>query len=194
MESTVLPRLFRIVLLAATFLLVATQGCASQDAPSVSFTLADAAGRTVRSDMFAGEWLLVYFGYTHCADQCPTTLGDMAEALNALGAVGERVQPVFITIDPARDGGAQLTSFTAAFDPRILGLGGSEEQVAHAAAQFGVRYSKVALAQDGGYSFDHSGGLFLLDPAERLVTRFGHMSDPYMIETKLLQLLAEPVH
>jgi protein SCO1/2 len=157
---------------------------------AIAFALQDPVGRPVASSDFPGRFLLIYFGYTHCADQCPTTLGDMAQALADLGPAASRVQPLFITIDPARDAGPELGDFAAAFDPRLIALAGSEEDTARLAASFGVRYAKVQRP-DGSYTIDHSGALYLLDPQRQLVAQFGHMADPYMIATKLLELLAE---
>src|SRR5690349_25111275 len=83
--------------------------------------LADADGKTVTSDDFRGKWLLIYFGYIHCADQCPTALSAMIEALNEIGPAAEHIQPLFVTVDPERDRGAALKDFTAAFDKRLIG-------------------------------------------------------------------------
>src|SRR6266702_5656751 len=91
------------------------------------FSLVDADGRTVTSADFTGKWLLIYFGYTNCADQCPTALSTMTEALDEIGAAADHVQPLFITIDPERDGGPSLRGFTAAFDRRLIGLSGTPE-------------------------------------------------------------------
>jgi protein SCO1/2 len=182
--------LLRLPLLAASLILALPVARAQPDAAEKSFALKDPGGKIVYSSDFPGRWLLIYFGYTHCLDQCPTTLGDMAQSLSDIGGLAERIQPLFITIDPARDSGPDLAAFTAAFDPRLIGLVGDEAELARVTAQFGVRYSKIA-SPDGGYYLDHSGALYLLDPDRRLVTRFGHMSDPAMIETKLLELMAE---
>src|SRR5260370_30342459 len=84
--------------------------------------LADADGKTVTSDGFPGQWLLVYFGYTHCADQCPTALSAMVEALDEIGPAAAQIQPVFVTVDPEPDHGAGLRDFTAAFDKPLIGL------------------------------------------------------------------------
>src|SRR5579862_417007 len=87
---------------------------------SAPFTLIDADGKTVRASDFAGKWLLVYFGYTHCADLCPTALSQMASALDQLGAAANYFQPIFVSIDPERDQGPELRQYTEAFDPRLL--------------------------------------------------------------------------
>src|SRR5437016_10440673 len=94
--------------------------------------LADADGKTVTSDDFPEKFLLVYFGYTHCADQCPTALSAMVEALAEIGPAADHIQPLFVTVDPERDRGVALNEFTAAFDKRLVGLTGSRGQVAGA--------------------------------------------------------------
>src|SRR5690349_13249116 len=86
-----------------------------------ALALTDADGKPVTSDDFPGKWLLVYFGYIHCADQCPTALSAMIEALTEIGPAAEHIQPLFVTVDPGRDRGAALKDFTAAFDKRLIG-------------------------------------------------------------------------
>src|SRR5437763_7250717 len=83
--------------------------------------LADADGKSVTADDFPGKFLLVYFGYSHCADQCPTALSAMVEALDQIGPAADQIQPLFVTVDPERDRGAALRDFTAAFDKRLVG-------------------------------------------------------------------------
>ena len=106
-------------------------------------TFADAEGRVVRSTDFAGKWLLVYFGYTHCADLCPTGLSVLVNTLDQIGRACEHIQPLFITVDPERDKGPLLRSFTEAFDKRLIGLGGTIEQIREAADALGVSFQKV---------------------------------------------------
>jgi protein SCO1 len=91
------------------------------------FALADADGKTVTSADFPGKLLLIYFGYTRCSDQCPTSLSAMAEALDEIGPAARHVQPLFVTVDPERDRGPMLREFTAAFDKRLIGLTGTQE-------------------------------------------------------------------
>ena len=127
-------------------------------------TFVDADGRVVRSTDFAGKWLLVYFGYTHCTDLCPTGLSVLANALDQIGPAAEHVQPLFVTVDPERDKGPLLRTFTQAFDKRLIGLGGTVEQIKEAAAALGVSFEKVA--QGGSdYVVDHSSTYVLIDPA-----------------------------
>jgi protein SCO1/2 len=151
------------------------------------FTLADADGRIVSSNDFRGQWLLVYFGYTHCSDQCPTALSGMAEALDEIGPAASYVQPIFITVDPERDRGPMLHDFTAAFDKRLIGLTGTQQQIAEAAHALGVTYQKILL-DDSGYVVDHSSTFSLIDPSGGSTVTFA-LAEPYMIAAKLLDLL-----
>jgi len=151
------------------------------------FVLEDADGKTVTGDDFPGRWLLFYFGYTHCADQCPTALSALVEALTEIGPAADHIQPIFVTVDPARDRGPALRTFTAAFDPRILGLTGSEEQIADAAKMFGVEYKKV-LAGSDDYVIDHSTRLSLVAPDRHRAATFA-FAEPYLIAAKLLDEL-----
>lgn len=106
------------------------------------FALADADGKAMTSADFPGKWLLIYFGYTHCSDQCPTALSAMAEALDEIGPAASLVQPLFVTVDPERDRGPMLRNFTAAFDKRLIGLTGTREQTTDFAHAPGVKYEK----------------------------------------------------
>ena len=100
------------------------------------FSLTDHSGRAVTEADFAGRWQLVFFGFTHCPDICPTTLAYMASVLDLLGPEAERVAPLFITIDPARDTVPVMADYVSAFHPRLVGLTGSEAQVAEATRSF----------------------------------------------------------
>jgi len=150
------------------------------------FALVDADGKTVTSADFRGNWLLIYFGYTHCSDQCPTALSAMTEALDQIGPAASHIQPLFITVDPERDRGPMLRAFTAAFDKRLIGLTGTQEQIAAIAHALGVNYEKVLLDTDD-YVVDHSSTLSAIDPSGHAVTF--KMAEPYMIAAKLLELL-----
>jgi len=149
--------------------------------------LADADGKTVTSNDFPGKWLLIYFGYIHCADQCPTALSAMVEALAEIGPAAEHIQPVFVTVDPERDRGAALKDFIAAFDKRIVGLTGSPEQIAAAAEALGIEYRKV-LSGNEDYVIDHSSVLSLIGPDRHEAVTFA-FAEPYMIAAKLVELL-----
>lgn len=149
--------------------------------------LADADGRPVTSDDFPGQWLLIYFGYIHCADQCPTAISAMIEALSEIGPAAEHIQPLFVTVDPERDHGAALRDFAAAFDKRLIGLTGSPDQIAAAAEALNIESRKV-LTGSGDYVIDHSSVLSLIGPDRHEAVSFA-FAEPYMIAAKLVELL-----
>lgn len=138
------------------------------------YLLQDPNGRSVTSEDFRGRFQLIAFGYTYCPDICPTTLVEMAAILKQLGDQAARLQPIFITIDPERDSGEVLKTYTAFFDPRILGLTGSPALVRHAADNFRIRYAKVVTpgADPAHYAVDHSAGMILLGPDGQVVRKF----------------------
>lgn len=134
------------------------------------FSLVDGQGKPVSDRDFRGRFMLVYFGYTMCPDVCPTTLNQVAEALDKLGPKAERVQPVFITLDPERDTPAVVKQYTAAFTPRLVGLTGTSEQIAQVAREYRVYYA-IHRTGNGSqdYTVDHSSVLYLMDPNGRFV-------------------------
>ena len=150
--------------------------------------LADPDGKTVTSEGFPGQWLLIYFGYTHCADQCPTALSAIVEALDEIGPAARHIQPLFVTVDPERDHGPALRDFTAAFDRRLIGLTGSPEQIAAAAQALGIEYRRV-LAGSDDYVIDHSTTLSLIGPDRREAVTVA-MVEPYRIAARLIEALA----
>jgi cytochrome oxidase Cu insertion factor (SCO1/SenC/PrrC family) len=154
------------------------------------FALVDADGKPVSDGDFPGKFLLVYFGYTHCADQCPTALSAIVEALDEIGPAANAVQPIFITVDPERDHGAMLRDFTQAFDKRIVGLSGSPEQIAAAAKALRIDYSKVFDGSDSDYVIDHSTNLSIIDPDRRMAETVA-LAEPYQIAAKLIDVLAK---
>ena len=152
------------------------------------FRLTDQDGRTVTDRDLRGKWLLVYFGYTHCPDACPTALNDIALALEDLGAKAKEIRPVFITVDPERDTPAVLKSYVASFDAPFVALTGSAAAVAHAAKGYRVYYAKHALP-GGDYEMDHSSVIYVMDPQGRFTASFTHESNPKDIAARLLKLL-----
>lgn len=130
-----------------------------------SYSLTEHTGRTVTPDAYDGQWQLVFFGFTFCPDICPTTLAYMASVMDILGPQADRVAPIFVTVDPARDTVDVMAEYVAAFHPRLIGLTGTEAQVAEAAANFRVWYerSEDADAPDG-YLMAHSGYIYLMRP------------------------------
>jgi cytochrome oxidase Cu insertion factor (SCO1/SenC/PrrC family) len=154
------------------------------------FALVDADDKPVSDTDFAGKFLLIYFGYTHCADQCPTALSAIVEALDEIGAAAKSVQPIFITVDPERDRGPILRQFTAAFDPRIVGLTGAPAQIAAAAKALHIDYSKVFDGGDNDYVIDHSTNLSIIGP-DRHSAETVALAEPYQIAAKLIDVLTQ---
>lgn len=132
-----------------------------------AFTLTDQDGRTVTDRDFAGRYRIVYFGYTFCPDVCPTDVQNIAAALKSIErddpALGKRIVPIFVTVDPARDTPAALKRFVIAFHPRLVGLTGSPEQIAKVAKEYGIYFARGAGTVDG-YLMDHSRQIYLFDP------------------------------
>jgi protein SCO1/2 len=147
------------------------------------FSLIDETGQTVTERDFAGHFLLVYFGYAYCPDVCPTELGTMAAAVDALGAFAERVVPVFITIDPQRDTPAVLADYVSRFHPRLRGLSGSPEQVAEVARRFRVYYAKARQQDRADYLMDHSSFIYLVAPDARVRALFRPDTSPEAMAT-----------
>jgi protein SCO1/2 len=152
------------------------------------FQLVDQNGKTITDAALKGKWSLIYFGYTHCPDACPTALNDIAIALADLGAKRDAVRPVFITVDPERDTPEALKSYVTAFDAPILALTGTPEQVAKAAKGYRVYYAKHPEA-GGDYSMDHSSVIYVMDPEGRFTASFTHENSPEQIADRLKKLL-----
>jgi cytochrome oxidase Cu insertion factor (SCO1/SenC/PrrC family) len=129
------------------------------------FHLSDDKGRNVTDLEYRGRWMLVFFGYTNCPDECPLTLQKMAAALSNLGPLADQVAPLFITVDPARDMPARLASYLENFDPLIVGLTGSGEQIASVAKAYRVYYAPAEHEQSGADLVSHSTFLYLMNPA-----------------------------
>lgn len=132
------------------------------------FELRDQQGRAVSQESFDGRWLLVFFGFTRCADICPTTLMHVAKVLDGLGEQSARLQPLFISLDPERDTPEVLAAYTGFFDERILGLTGTAEQIRQVADAYAVYFKKVPMGDT--YMLDHSGSIFLMSPKGDLVS------------------------
>lgn len=163
---------------------VTSSGTASVGGP---FTLVDQQGRTVADDAFRGRWMLVFFGFTHCPDVCPTALSDMSATLTELGAAADKVQPIFITVDPERDTVEAMSQYVANFDPRIVALTGTPEQIAQAAKAYRVYYKKVPQGDD--YTMDHTGILYLMDPQGRFMTHFTPNTPPADMAARIRKLI-----
>lgn len=164
----------------------------SRTLPELS--LIDQDGQTVAVDQLKEQWSLLFFGYTFCPDICPTTLVEMAEILKQLGDDADRLQGIFVSVDPERDTPAALATYTRFFDPRIIGLTGSPALIQGVARNFKVRYAKVA--RDTGdpklYAVDHSAGLYLLGPDSRFIKKYGYGTPAQAIADELRDLIRQP--
>lgn len=155
------------------------------------FALTDQDGKTVRDSDFRGKYLLIYFGYTYCPDLCPTGLQSIAHAMDQLGPDADKVQPVFITIDPARDTPAKIKQYVTSFHPKIVGLTGSAAQIAEVAKEYKVYYAKGEYVDDNDYVMDHSTVIYVMDPQGAFITTFPEDMDPGAMVTALRALWAD---
>jgi protein SCO1/2 len=137
---------------------------------------------------FQGKVAVVFFGYTQCPDVCPTTLAELAEAKKLLGADGDKVQGVFVTVDPERDTPEVLKAYMANFDPSFVALRGTPEQTAAAAKDFKLYYKKVDGKTAGTYTMDHGAASYVYDPQGRLrlYTRYGSGAQAMADDLRLL--------
>ena len=139
------------------------------------FELTDHTGATRRLADYRGKVVVMFFGFTHCPDVCPTTLVETAEAMKLLGPKAEKVQVLFVTVDPERDTPEMLAKYVPAFDPRFVGLWGDPETISRTAKDFKVFYQKTQQSSTGSYSIDHTAGSYIFDQEGqlRLFTRYG---------------------
>jgi protein SCO1/2 len=157
-----------------------------------AYTLTDHTGRAVTPDAYAGRWQLVFFGFTYCPDICPTTLAYMASVMDLLGPDADRVAPIFITVDPARDTVPVMAEYVAAFHPRLIGLTGTAAQVAEAAVNFRVWYERAEdTAAPDGYLMAHSGYIHLMRPDGRLNDVFQEGGQPPEALAEQISMLIE---
>ncbi len=136
------------------------------------FKLTDDKGHTVTDADYRGRWMMVFFGYSSCPDECPLTLQKMAAALNALGPLADGIAPLFITVDPARDTPERLSEYLANFDRRIIGLTGNSAQIAAVAKAYRVYFSPAEHEQSGADLVSHSTFLYLMNPSGKLDALF----------------------
>lgn len=137
------------------------------------FTLTDQNGITRHDSDFRGKLMLVYFGYTYCPDVCPATLNTMTAALDKLGTAADQVQPIFITVDPARDTVKQMKLYAANFSPRLLALTGTPDQIAAAAKAYRVYFEEHPGEAKDDYAVDHSAFVYLMGRDGRYLAHFG---------------------
>ena len=153
-----------------------------------AFALTDHNGKPRSLEDFRGQVVVVFFGFTHCPDVCPTTLAELAGAVRQLGPAGEKVQVLLVTIDPERDTPEMLAKYVTAFNPKFLGLHGSAEETARVAKEFKVIYQKVAGPRPENYTMDHSAGSYVFDRQGRLrlYVGYGRGADVFAHDIDLL--------
>jgi protein SCO1/2 len=164
-----------LVLCFAVVLLVtgrdATSIVAAPSAIGGPFRLTDQNGNTITDQNLKGRPSLVFFGFTHCPEVCPTALFDISEILGKLGPDADKVNALFVTVDPERDTPAKLKEYLSSFNPRLIGVGGDAEGLAAVAKAYRVYYKKVPL-KDGDYTMDHTAIVYLMDKNGQFVAPF----------------------
>ncbi|MDP6473282.1 MAG: SCO family protein [Alphaproteobacteria bacterium] len=193
------PAFATVIGLAAALLLFAivpgaVSGAAAQsgdgDDDIIHFALTTHDGRRVSEQDFHGRYMLVQFGYTWCPDVCPMELSLLSEVIDALGAEAEKVQPLFITFDPMRDSAAVLADYVANFHPAIIGLTGSQAEIARTVNNFGVvLLREEEAAEGGGYAFAHSAHTYLLGPRGEYRGSIESLASPDEVASGLVEFL-----
>ena len=160
--------------------------------PSLDFTLTEASdGATVHGTDFRGKVVLLYFGYTHCPDVCPTTLSLLSRAVGALGTSADQVRILFVSVDPARDSLDQLKTYAAAFVPEVVGLSGSEAELKALTKRYRVSYGYGKPDASGAYEVSHSSAVYVFDRNGEIRLLIGSTDSAPVISGDLQRLLAE---
>jgi protein SCO1/2 len=154
------------------------------------FTLVDDTGAQVSEADLKGKPTVMYFGYTFCPEVCPTTLTDLVQWMQMIGRDADRLNYVFVTVDPERDTPKVMHDYVSAFDPRIRGLTGTSEQIAKVTKEYGVYYKRISTS-DGGYVMDHSAVLYMMDQNVRFVGVIRYQEDTAKAVAKLKKLAAQ---
>ena len=152
------------------------------------FQLTDQAGQTVTEKDLKGRPTLIFFGFTHCPDICPTSLFEISEVLKAMGKDADRVNAFFVSVDPERDTAAAMKDYLSSFDPHLKGLTGNPEAVAKVLSAYRV-YSKKVPLKDGDYTMDHTALIYLMDRDGQFVSPFNLKRTPAEAATDLKKYL-----
>lgn len=156
------------------------------------FALTDHTGKRVTDADFRGRFMLVYFGFTRCAETCPVDLPVIAQALDGLGPLAAKIAPLFISVDPVNDSPTVLAAYVANFHPRLIGLSGSEAEIAAAAKAYKVHRRKLTQAHHGHgeYTIDHGSLTYLMGPDGRFLTLLPHKTSPERMAVVLRKYLS----
>jgi protein SCO1/2 len=152
------------------------------------FQLTDQNGKAVTDASLKGKPTLIFFGYTHCPDVCPTSLFEMSEVLRAMGKDADKVNAVFISVDPERDTPATMKDYLSSFDPHLEGLSGDPAETAKVITSYRV-YAKKVPMKDGDYTMDHTALIYLMDRDGRFVSPFNLKRSPEEAATELKRYL-----
>lgn len=166
-----------IGLLATLWLVGGWSGATAPAAIGGPFALSDTDGARVTDAALKGRPTLIFFGFTHCPDVCPTSLFEISEVLRAMGADADKVNAYFVSVDPQRDTPAAMKDYLSSFDPHLKGLTGTPEEVARVIAGYRVYARKVPL-KDGDYTMDHTALVYLMDRDGRFVAPFNLKRTP----------------
>src|ERR1700676_3450938 len=172
-------------------MLGALGGLRSVTAPAaigVPFQLTDQAGQTVTEKNLQGRPTLIFFGFTHCPDVCPTSLFEISEVLKAMGGDADRLNAYFISVDPERDTAAAMKEYLSSFDPHLEGLTGNPDEVAKVITAYRVYARKVPL-KDGDYTMDHTALIYLMDRDGKFVAPFNLKQTPEQAAADLKKYL-----
>lgn len=168
----------------------AQQSDAADNRLGTRFILSDHRGSAVTDQDFAGSFLLMYFGYTHCPDVCPTGLLTLSAAIDQIGAHAERVRPVFVTVDPERDTVAALRDYVSSFHARLIGLTGSKEMIERVARGYRIKFERIEGKNKDAYTVDHTASLLFVGPSGEQIARFQHGTDASEIAAKVREAIA----
>ena len=164
-------------LVVVLWLLGGLRGATAPAAIGGPFQLTDQTGQTVTEKSLVGRPTIIFFGYTHCPDVCPTSLFEMSEVLRAMGKDADRVNAYFVSVDPERDTRAVMKDYLSSFDPHLKGLTGDPAAVAKVLSEYRVYAKKIPL-KDGDYSMDHTALIYLMDKDGRFVAPFNLKRTP----------------
>lgn len=185
----------------AALALLALAGCGSREPqfalqnvtgllPGLEFSLTDQDGRPVTASDYRGKIVLLYFGYTHCPDACPTTLTMLSEALRRLGPEASKVRVLFVTVDPARDSLAVMKRYVTAFGPQFVGLRGDDAALTALSKRYRVAFHREPPDRNGYYAVDHSSAVFIFDASGEARLLAGESSSPRTVAMDLQKLEA----
>ena len=166
-----------VALVVVLWLLGGLRGVTAPSAIGGPFRLTDQAGQAVTEKNLQGKPTLIFFGFTHCPDVCPTSLFEISEVLRAMGGDADRVNAYFISVDPERDTAAAMKDYLSSFDPHLKGLTGDPDAVAKVISGFRVYAKKVPL-KDGDYTMDHTALIYLMDRDGKFVAPFNLKRTP----------------